>query len=165
MEIGTFTGYCTIKMAEVIPEYGQIDTIEMNIWYQKIAQNNFCKFGFDDRNQLIKGNAREEITKLNKVYDFIYLDADKLYYKHQYKNCIPILKSGGILLVDNVLWGAHVLAPKDTKSSALDAFNKHIKDDNSVNQLLLPIQDGCTIVRKKTIYIILNVVWACCYDK
>ena len=53
MEIGTFTGYCTIKMAEVIPEYGQIDTIEMNIRYQKIAQNNFCKFGFDDRIQLI----------------------------------------------------------------------------------------------------------------
>ena len=69
-------------MAEVIPEYGQIDTIEMNIRYQKIAQNNFCKFGFDYRNQLIKDNAREEITKLNKVYDFIYLDADKLYYKH-----------------------------------------------------------------------------------
>ena len=75
------------------------------------------------------------------------------------------MKSGGILLVDNVLWGAQVLAPKDTKSNALDAFNKHIKDDNSVNQLLLPIQDGCTIVRKKTLYIILNVVWACCYDK
>ena len=103
LEIGIFTGYSAIKMAEVISEYGQIDTIEMNIWYQKIAQNNFCKFGFNDRNQLIKGNAREEITKLNKIYDFIYLDADKLYYKYYYKNCISILKSGGILLVDNVL--------------------------------------------------------------
>ncbi|MBK98156.1 MAG: hypothetical protein CL672_05115 [Balneola sp.] len=149
LEIGTFTGYSAIKMAEVIPEYGQIDTIEMNIRYQKIAQNNFYKFGFDDRIQLIKGNAREEITKLNKVYDFIYLDADKLYYQHYYKYCIPILKSGGILLVDNVLWGAQVLAPKDPKSSTLDAFNKHIKGDNRVNQLLLPIRDGCTIVRKK----------------
>ncbi len=69
-------------MVEVILKCGQIDTIEMNIRYQNIAQNNFCKFGFDVRNQLIKGNAREEITKLNKVYDFIYLDADKLYYKY-----------------------------------------------------------------------------------
>ena len=59
------------------------------------------------------------------------------------------MKSGGILLVDIVLWGAQVLEPKDTKSSALDAFNKLIKDDNCVNQLLFPIRDGCTIVRKK----------------
>ena len=59
------------------------------------------------------------------------------------------MKSGGILLVDNVLWGAQVLAPKDTKSSALDAFNKLTNDDNCVNQLLFPIRDGCTIVRKK----------------
>ena len=71
-------------MAEVIPSGGRIDTIEMNIRYQKIAQENFQKFGFDDRIQLIKANAREEITKLNKIYDLIYLDADKLYYQHYF---------------------------------------------------------------------------------
>ncbi len=86
---------------------------------------------------------------MNKVYDFIYFDANKLYYKHNYKFCILILKSGGILLVDNVLWGTQVLAHEYPKSSALDAFNKYIKDDNRVNQLILPIRDGCTIVRKK----------------
>ncbi len=149
LEIGTFTGYSAIKMAEVIPEGGRIDTIEMNIRYQKIAQENFQKFGFDDRIQLIKANAREEITKLNKIYDLIYLDADKLYYQHYYDHCIPILKSGGILIADNVLWSAQVLAPEDPKSQALDAFNKQLKIDNRVSQVLLPLRDGCTIVRKK----------------
>ena len=116
---------------------------------KKIALNNFYKFGFDDRIQLIKGNVIKEITKLNKLDDFTYVDADNLYYQYHYKYCILILKSGRILLVDNVLWCAQILAPKDPKSSVLDSFNKHVKDDNIVNQLLLPIRDGCTIVRKK----------------
>ena len=98
---------------------------------------------------LIKANAREEITKLNKIYDLIYLDADKLYYQHYYDHCINILKSGGILIADNVLWNAQVLASEDPKSQALDAFNKQLKIDNRVTQVLLPLRDGCTIVRKK----------------
>ena len=148
LRIGTFTGYNAIKMAEIIAAGGQIDTIEMNIQYQKIAQENFQKYGFDDRIQLIKANAREEITKLNKIYDLIYLHADKLYDQYYYDNCIPILKSGGILLADNVLWVAQVLTSEDPKSQALNAFNKQLKIDNCVSQVLLPLRDGCTIVRK-----------------
>lgn len=149
LEIGTFTGYSAIKMAEVLPVDGRIDTIEMNIRYQDIAQKNFRLSGYEKKIHLIKANAREEITKLNTPYDLIYLDADKLYYQHYYDHCIPLLKSGGILVADNVLWSAQVLAPKDSKSKALDAFNKQLKEDNRVNQLLLPLRDGCTIVRKK----------------
>lgn len=149
LEIGTFTGYSAIKMAEVLPVDGRIDTIEMNIRYQDIAQKNFRLSGYEKKIHLIKANAREEITKLNTPYDLIYLDADKLYYQHYYDHCIPMLKSGGILVADNVLWSAQVLAPKDSKSKALDAFNKQLKEDNRVNQLLLPLRDGCTIVRKK----------------
>jgi caffeoyl-CoA O-methyltransferase len=149
LEIGTFTGYSAIKMAEVLPVDGRIDTIEMNTRYQDIAQKNFLMSGYEKKIHLIKANAREEITKLNTLYDLIYLDADKLYYQHYYEYCIPILKCGGILVADNVLWNAQVLAPKDFKSKALDAFNKQLKEDNRVNQLLLPLRDGCTIVRKK----------------
>ena len=149
LEIGTFTGYSAIKMAEVLPVDGRIDTIEMNIRYQDIAQKNFRLSGYEKKIHLIKANARVEITKLNTPYDLIYLDADKLYYQHYYDHCIPLLKSGGILVADNVLWSAQVLAPKDSKSKALDAFNKQLKEDNRVNQLLLPLRDGCTIVRKK----------------
>lgn len=126
----------------------------MNIRYQKIALNNFCKFGFDDRIQLIKGNVRKEISKYNKVDDLMYVDAENLYYQY----CILILKSGGILLVNNVLWCAQVLAPQDPKSSVLDSFNKHVKDGNIVNQLLLPIREGCTIVKKSNHTFNFNVI-------
>ena len=86
---------------------------------------------------------------MNKIYDLIYLNADKLYYQHYYDHCIPILKSEGILIADNVLWGAQVLTPEDPKSQALDAFNKQLKIDNRVSQVLFPLRYGCNIVRKK----------------
>ena len=102
LEIGTFTGYSAIKMAEVLPVDGRIDTIEMNIRYQDIAQKNFRLSGYEKKIHLIKANAREEITKLNTPYDLIYLDADKLYYQHYYDHCIPLLKSGGILVYQKI---------------------------------------------------------------
>ena len=149
LEIGTFTGYTAIKMAEVLPEGGCIETVEMNLRYQKIAESHFSQFGFDDKITLIKANAREYVTKLHKVYDFIYLDADKLYYEHYYQHTLTHLKKGGIMVVDNVLWNANVLNPSDSKSMYLDRFNKILAEDERVDQILLPVRDGCTVLRKR----------------
>lgn len=149
LEIGTFTGYTAIKMAEILPEGGSIETIEMNLRYQKIAEKHIEQFGCTDKIVLIKANAREYVTQLDKVYDLIYLDADKLYYHHYYTHGLPHLKSGGLMVVDNVLWNANVLKPNDAKSEALDQFNKFITKDDRVDQVLLPIRDGCTVIRKR----------------
>ncbi|NBW69882.1 MAG: O-methyltransferase [Bacteroidetes bacterium] len=149
LEIGTFTGYTAIKMAEALPEGGCIETVEMNLRYQKIAESHFKQFGFDSRIKLIKANAREYVINLQKMYDFIYLDADKLYYEHYYQHTLTHLKKGGIMVVDNVLWNANVLNPSDSKSMSLDRFNKLLVEDDRVDQLLLPIRDGCTVLRKR----------------
>jgi len=149
LEIGTFTGYTAIKMAEILPEGGSIETIEMNLRYQKIAEKHIEQFGCTDKIVLIKANAREYVTQLDKVYDLIYLDADKLYYEHYYQHTITHLKIGGIMVVDNVLWNANVLNPSDSKSMSLDRFNKLLARDERVDQLLLPVRDGFTVLRKR----------------
>ncbi|MDZ7756019.1 O-methyltransferase [Rhodohalobacter sp.] len=149
LEIGTFTGYSALMMAEALPEGGELTTIEMNILYQELAENHFRSFDKDQKIILIKGDAREEVPKLAGVFDLIFLDADKLSYAEYYKNSLGKLASGGLLVVDNVLWDGTILEPQEEKAMALDAFNKAIADDDRVEQVLLPVRDGITIIRKK----------------
>ena len=149
LEIGTFTGYSAITMAEALPEDGEIITMEMNLRYQELASKHFEKFDHQKKIKLMKGNAQEMISELHGEFDLIFLDADKLSYEAYFNQTLPFLKSGGIMVVDNVLWDGTVIEPQDHKSEALDAFNQKVSKDERVEQVLLPVRDGVTIIRMK----------------
>lgn len=149
LEIGTFTGYSALMMAEVLPDDGEIITIEMNIRYQELASRHFERFDKDGKITLLEGNARELITELEGEFDLVFIDADKLSYEAYFNQTLPLLRAGGIMIVDNVLWDGTVLEPHDHKSWALDVFNKKVFEDERVEQVLLPVRDGVTIIRKK----------------
>lgn len=149
LEIGTFTGYSALSMAEALPKGGEIITIEMNMRYQDLAEQHFREHDKAQKIRLIRGNAQEEVEVLQGPFDLIFIDADKLSYQLYFEKTLPKLKPGGIMVVDNVLWGGTVLDPKDEKSIALDTFNRAIAKDDRVEQVVLPVRDGVTIIRKK----------------
>lgn len=149
LEIGTFTGYSAIVMAEALPDDGEIITMEMNIRYQELASKHFQKFDHLNKIKLLEGNARELVSGLSGDFDLIFIDADKLSYEDYFNQTLPLLKQGGLMVVDNVLWDGTVLDPEDHKAQALHEFNKMVSHDNRVEQVLLPVRDGVTIIRKK----------------
>lgn len=149
LEIGTFTGYSAIKMAEALPENGAITTIEMNLRYQDLAEKHFSNSVQAPKITLLKGNAQELIDELDITFDFVYLDADKLRYQFYFDKVLPKLKSGGLLVTDNVLWDGTVLNPLEHKAQAIADFNAFVANDERVETVLLPIRDGVTLIRKK----------------
>ena len=149
LEIGTFTGYSALMMAEALPEDGEVITMEMNLRYQNLALKHFERFDQQKKIKLLKGNAQELIPGLEGEFDLVFIDADKLSYEIYFDQTLPYLKKGGIMVVDNVLWDGSVLEPQDEKSEALNKFNQKVAEDNRVEQVLLPVRDGVTIIRKK----------------
>lgn len=149
LEIGTFTGYSAIWMADALPEDGTLITLEMNERYRDISKPFFEREEYQKKIKQKMGNALEVIPTLSGTFDLIFLDADKLSYPTYYEILKPKLKSGGIFVIDNVLWGGDVLRPSDGKSRAIHKLNKKIRDDNDVEQVMIPLRDGITIVRKR----------------
>lgn len=149
LEIGTFTGYSAISMAEVLPEDGTLITLEMNEKYRQISKSFFEREPFNKLINQKMGNALEIIPTLSGVFDLIFLDADKLSYPTYYEMLKPKLKSGGLFVIDNVLWDGDVLRPSTEKSRAIHRLNKIVRDDKDVEQLMLPLRDGVTVVRRR----------------
>jgi caffeoyl-CoA O-methyltransferase len=149
LEIGTFTGYSAIMMAEALPEEGELITLEMNLRYQELAQKHFDASNAGYKIKMMKGNAQETIKELKGIFDLVYLDGDKLRYEFYYEEVLPLLNSGGLIVADNVLWDGTVLDPEDAKAEAISAFNKKVADDDRVEQVLLPVRDGVNVIRKK----------------
>lgn len=149
LEVGTFSGYSAISMAEVLPDDGTLITLEMNEKYQKISRPFFEREPFKKKIKQKMGNALEVIPTLSGKFDLIFLDADKISYPTYYEMLKPRLKSGGLFVIDNVLWGGEVLRPETEKSRAIHRLNKMIRDDKEVDQVMLPLRDGVTVVRKK----------------
>ena len=148
LEIGTFTGYSAVTMAEALPDDGELITLEMKGRYINLARKHFLESTVAHKITLVEGNAQETIDELEGEFDFIYLDGDKLRYSFYYEKSIKKLKSNGLLVVDNVLWDATVLNPHDNKSQAINDFNKLVSEDTRVEQVLLPIRDGVNVIRK-----------------
>ncbi|MEX0608246.1 MAG: class I SAM-dependent methyltransferase [Balneolaceae bacterium] len=149
LEVGTFTGYSALAMAEVLPEDGTIITLEMNEQFQEIATNHFKRYDQHKKIIMMKGNARDLLDGIEGIFDFIFLDADKVSYPLYYEKLLSKLTSGGILAADNTLWGGSVLNPNDQKSEAIHDFNKMVAEDKRVDQIMIPLRDGITIIQKK----------------
>lgn len=148
LEIGTFTGYSTLMMAQDLPDDSEILTLEMNPRYQNVSKSFFSLPEYENTIFQVMGNALEVIPKIEGVFDMIYLDADKIHYPEYYHLLKEKLSSRGYLLIDNVLWGGTVLDHEEKKAAAIHQMNQDIAADNDVEQVMLPVRDGLTIVRR-----------------
>lgn len=152
LEIGSFTGYSAIAMAEMTSPETHIHTIDVNEELEEFLLNVFTKGGFSKRIHLHIGNALKIIPELNIEPDFIFIDADKYNYLNYYKLVLPMLKKGGIIVADNVLWSGKVLHENKKCSAetlAIKEFNKFVQKDNRITNILLPLRDGLMVMAKK----------------
>jgi len=150
VEIGTFTGYSALAMAEVLPESGKILTIEHNPEHAKIAQDFFNRSPSGFKITLRLGEALEILKTLpDAKTDLVFIDADKRNYSAYYKESMRILRNGGLILADNALWYGRIFDPKDDESRAMASFNELVKADNQAEKLFLTIRDGIYLIRKR----------------
>lgn len=150
LEIGTYTGYATLCLAEGMKENGSIDTIDINEELFSIQKKYFDLSPWKDQITQHMGDALEIIPTLEKKYDLVFIDADKDNYLNYFDLIMPIMNKGGIILSDNVLWSGKVLEepnPKDLSTNVLLEYNKKLKDDPRIETVLLPIRDGLTVSR------------------
>ncbi len=150
LEIGTFTGYATLCLAEGLPEDGCLHTIEANEEMGPMIRRYIQKAKLEHKVQLHIGKAEEVIPNLTDPFDLVFIDAGKMHYAKHYDLVIDRVRPGGLILADNVLWNGKVVFPdKDKDAKTLDAFNKKIREDDRVEVIILPLRDGLTIARKK----------------
>ena len=150
LEIGTFTGYSALKMAECLPKDGKIDTCEIGTNHIKTAKSFFDKSQHGYKISIHEGPALNTISTFNlESFDFCFIDADKNNYKNYYIKCIKLLKPNGIIVLDNMLWGGEVLNPKDKESKIIAETTKLINDDKQIYNTMLTIRDGLMLCIKK----------------
>lgn len=152
LEIGTYTGYSAICMAEGLPKDGMIHTIDKNEELEDLQNKYFEKSGYRTQIQQHFGNAMEIIPQLEVKFDLVFIDADKSNYPNYFHLIIDKMNPGGIILSDNVLWSGKVvekLDPKDIDTKALLAYNELLNSDDRIETVLLPIRDGLTLSRVK----------------
>jgi len=147
LEVGTFTGYATLCLAEGLPPDGQIITIDKNDEFQAIQNKYFAQSAYRKQIKQIIGNAREVISDLPETFDLVFLDADKRYYPQYLEMLLPKMNKGGLLIADNVLWYGKVLEPqpKDAETQAIKQYNEMLADDDRVEAIILPVRDGLSI--------------------
>jgi caffeoyl-CoA O-methyltransferase len=150
VEVGTFTGYSALQMAEAIPLDGEIHTCELMKKHTETAQSFFDKSDYGKKITIHQGPALESLETL-KVGDFdmAFIDADKSNYLEYYKRCLVLIRAGGVIILDNMLWSGSVIDPKDDDSQALRKTGDYIQEDTRVFNMLLPIRDGLMLCIKK----------------
>jgi predicted O-methyltransferase YrrM len=151
LEIGTFTGYSALCLAKGLLKDGKIHTIEMREEDASVARANFSRSNALEKIILHVGNALDVLPGLQETWDLVFIDADKVNYINYYQLVLPFVRPGGVILADNVLFHGQVLRQPVTgkNAKAIDAFNKHIQQDGSVEKVLLTIRDGLLMIRKK----------------
>ena len=151
LEIGTYTGYSALCLAEGLTEDGILLTIDKNIELYDRANAYFSESEFASKIKMLKGNALVIVPELEQKWDLVFIDADKENYQKYYDLTLPKLNKGGFIIADNVLWSGKVIDANenDVDTTALRSFNTTLIEDNRVEVLMLPVRDGLTVVRKK----------------
>ena len=152
LEIGTYTGYSALCLAEGMSSEGKIITIDKNEELETLQNKYFEKSGYRNQIEQRVGNAVNIIPKIDRKFDLVFIDADKSNYINYFHLIIDKMNSGGIILSDNVLWSGKIveaLDPKDIDTTVLLAYNKLLNFDDRIETVLLPIRDGLTISRVK----------------
>jgi caffeoyl-CoA O-methyltransferase len=152
LEIGTYTGYSAICMAQGLAKDGKLITIDINDEIAHIANTYFEKAGLKDRIDFRVGDARKIIPSLNETWDMVFIDADKENYGVYFDLIFDRVRPGGFIIADNVLWSGKVMDPYDVldeETKSLVDFNNRIMNDSRVDNVLMPVRDGLMVIRKK----------------
>ncbi|NAS14126.1 O-methyltransferase [Poritiphilus flavus] len=150
LEIGTYTGYSALCMAEGLQEGGQLHTIDINEELEGIQRKYIGKSEFADQIILHTGDALEIIPELDVTFDLVFIDAEKTSYPDYFESVLSKTRPGGVILSDNVLWSGKVVEPPEEKDAAtriLQDYNRSLKEDPRVETVILPIRDGITLSR------------------
>lgn len=152
LELGTFTGYSALCLAEGLTADGILHTIEKNDELESMIRRHLSLSPLGRQIKLHIGDAKAIVSGLHEVFDLVFMDADKREYDKYYELVFPLLRQGGYILADNTLWDGHIIDPaydKDKQTVGLRRFNELIAQDERVEQVILPIRDGLTIIRKR----------------
>ena len=152
LEIGTYTGYSALCLAEGLTSTGQLITIDINAELSDLVQKYFQKSPYKNQLKYINANAMEYLKNLEGIFDIVFIDADKENYQQYYDMIIDHVNPGGYIIADNVLWSGKVVAELkkiDKDTQAILDFNAFVQADNRVENVLFPIRDGLLIARKK----------------
>ena len=149
LEIGMFTGYSALMMAEGLPRDGHIITCDIDPKAEAIARRYFAESPDGHKIEIRMGPALETIATLTGPIDMVFIDADKRNYPNYYEACLPLLRPGGLLVADNVLWSGRVLQPEDDDTRAIVAFNEQVQADSRVENICLTVRDGMMLAWKR----------------
>ena len=160
LELGTFTGYSALCLAEGLTEDGKLITIEQNDEMEDAIRRNLSLSPLGEKIELVIGDAKEELKRLGErreakgtgLFDLVFIDADKKEYCDYLDLVLPLMRDGGWILADNTLWDGHIIDPaydKDKQTLALRAFNDKVMQDKQLEKVILPLRDGLTIIKKR----------------
>ena len=166
LELGTFTGYSAICLASGLPEGGHLDTLELNDELEDLILEGFERAGLSDKIGLHIGDCKQTLGRFreemgladgsqadpDKLYDIVYMDANKREYCEYYDLVFDMVRPGGLILADNVLWDGKVCQdplPQDKQTLGIARFNDIVRDDPRVESVILPLRDGLNVIRKK----------------
>ena len=150
LEIGTFTGYSAVAMAEGLPPGGHLWTYELNDEMEDLARQGISESPYADRITLVIGDAVTEAPLLGLSFQMVFIDGDKRHYAEAYRAVRPLVPSGGIIIADNTLWDGHVTDPaydREPQTVGMRLFNDMVARDDSVEQVMVPVRDGLTLIR------------------
>jgi caffeoyl-CoA O-methyltransferase len=151
LEVGTFTGYATLCLAEGLVEEGKIYTLDINAELEEMVRNNFEKSPLNSKINYMIGDAKESILSLkDETFDLVFIDADKKNNGTYYDMLFDQIRPGGLIIVDNVLWSGKIVKnAQDKDTQNIHQFNDYINADQRIEKLILPVRDGLFIMRKK----------------
>lgn len=152
VEIGTYTGYSALCLAEGLAKHGKLISIDVNEETSSFAKSFIAKTEYANQIELVLADAKEYVTTINEPIDLVFIDADKKNYLNYYHLVIDKLNKGGLIIADNVLWSGKITMPEkdmDRETLALHQFNQFVQQDERVENILLPIRDGLMVIRKK----------------
>jgi len=156
LELGTFTGYSAICLASAMPEGGHLDTLEINDELEDLILEGFDRAGLAEKIDLHIGDCKETLRRFmeeGREYDLVYMDANKREYCEYYGLIFDMVRPGGLILADNVLWDGKVCQdpmPQDRQTLGIARFNDMVAEDRRVESVILPLRDGLNLIRKKS---------------